>query len=222
MVAKTFDMSQPTTTTERIEPRSDMFSQSSALYSRINKRKSTSPWMIIAPVAVVVLVGGALLASTGSHQAVLVKAKPAPTSSKTSMSATTASAPVANAGAPIAQPVKAAAAPAKAEARNIVAKRAESTRISTNSTPAFAPRPASNGATSAPSAYDGAKAAVPVATAQAAPVAPAQTVTATPDTVTPAPVPTHATPAPTPDTSATPPASAGQTPPQLTTTPPQA
>jgi hypothetical protein len=68
MVAKTFDINAPAVAKERAEPRSDMFAQSSALYSRINKKSKTSPWMIIAPAAIVVIVGGAIIASGGSHK----------------------------------------------------------------------------------------------------------------------------------------------------------
>ncbi len=69
MVANTLKMDQPVLTASVADPRSDMFAQSSALYSRINKKTKTSPWMIIAPAAVIVLVGGALVATSTPHNA---------------------------------------------------------------------------------------------------------------------------------------------------------
>src|ERR1700744_5633874 len=83
MVAKTFDMAQPAINPDRTEPRSDMFMQSSALYSRINKKSKTSPWLVAGPAIALVVVGGAILFTTGSHPAKPVTSATQPTTSQT-------------------------------------------------------------------------------------------------------------------------------------------
>jgi hypothetical protein len=78
MVVKTVDLGAPAMNAARLDARADMFAQSNALYSRINKSSKTSPWMIVAPAVVVALVGGALIAGSAMHPAAQPKASPAP------------------------------------------------------------------------------------------------------------------------------------------------
>ncbi len=224
MVAKTLDISQPVMNTDRSEPRSDMFAQSNALYSRINKKSKASPWMIIAPVAVVVLVGGALVATSSMHSTAKAPVTPAPAAS--------IPAPAASTPAPVAKPVATKSVKSTTVSTTRPALKVEAAptpvRHAAARIPTTARRPADTGP--APSAYDHqpAVAAAPAPTVSTQPAAvtpaPAQSVPAQSVPAQSVPAPTTAAPttaAPTPSTPAPAAAPAPDTTPAPTTPPSQ-
>lgn len=191
MVTNTYDMGgpRPIITTDRVDPRSEsMFAQSSELYSRINKRPSKrSPWMIIAPAAVLVLVGGALLASTGNH--------PRQTATKVSTSTAAVTTPVIAPVAPVAKAptLKVVPAPVKAApARRTVPTAAPIPARAQHTTVSHAP---------VRTAVPPATTPVPLIT-QPTPVIAAPAPALAPTTVAPDTTPTPVQPAP--DTTTTP------------------
>lgn len=183
MVANTFNMTdRPVINTTDTEPRSDMFAQSAALYGRVNKRRTgVSPWMIIAPIAVVVLGGGALLASSG---------RPTTHTVTRTSTATVAAAPITEPA--LATPV------IKAPVLKVVpapAKAAPAARIVPTSAPAplHVERATTRHATSVKVA-----APAPTVSAQPTPIVPS------PTTVAPSTAAPDTAPAPTPAPSADP------------------
>ena len=201
MVVKTLDISQPAINTDRADSRSDMFAQSNALYSRINKKSKASPWMIIAPIAVVVLVGGALVATSGMHSTVPAKPAPVPAPAA-STPAPAETAPMKTVSSKTVKSTTTSIAPAPKSALRVEPARPV-VRQAASRVPTTARTPVNSG--SAPSAYDH-QSAAPAVTA----ATPAPSVNTQPATVTPAPAPS--TPAPTTVAPATPDAAPAPTP----------